>query len=155
MNAQEVSEALVAWALDTCDELGDSGYAYPPMTKSKSLPDVVGGVEQESKLIRDPRFPISELQETGIRVWECSLSVMAEQGETDEESAAATLMLRTIVDKLFAAHEADSTLGGRVFDTGPELTADYEPGFVVYADGSRGREVRIALTAAEPLEASR
>lgn len=152
MNAADVAEALAAWALEVVPTLTAS-YSYPPLEKNSDPPDVVAGVLRESKLIRDPRFPWSNVQQIGVRVWETELSIMADQGADDAASEAATDYLRAAVDAIFASQEADSTLGGRVHDTGPEVQADYEPGFVVYADGSRGREVRIVLTVAEPLEA--
>jgi hypothetical protein len=154
MDATAIADALRAWAEETIPALAGSGYSYPPMGKSKDLPDVVGGVDQESEAIRDDRFPWSQIQQTGVHLFESSISIMAEQGKTEEEAEAAMLFLRTTVAELFAARRADNTLGGRVFDTGPEVSADYDPGFVQYADGSRGREVRITLTVAEPLEPS-
>lgn len=160
MDATEVSEALVEWALATCPEL-QGGYAYPPTGKNTTLPDVVAGVDSEEEKIVDERFPWSQLQQTGVRIFDCTLSIMAEQDIAPEPGPlaedpgkVATDQLRGMVRALMDAKRPDATLGDRVFDTDVRIRADYEPGFVEYADGSRGREVRISLTVAEPLEAS-
>jgi hypothetical protein len=155
MNATEVSEALVTWAQAVVPSLAGSGYDYPPMGKTKELPDVVAGVIAEAKDVSDERFPWSLLQQTGVRIFDCQLSIMVEPGDTDDDSKAAMDELRSMVRALMDSQDADATLNGLVFDTDPRMRADYEPGFVEYADGSRGREVRIVLTVAEPLEASR
>lgn len=149
MDAQAVCTALGQWASAIIPSL-TKFYDFPPMEKDSDPPDVVAGVLHEAKLIRDPRFPWSQVQQTGVRVWECELSIMHDPGETNAESATANAYLRAAVAALFAAQEADSKLGGRVYDTAPEMTADYEP-LTVYVDGSRGPEVRIGLTVAEPL----
>lgn len=144
MTSQQVADALVAWARATCPEIA-TGYAYPPAAKPGALPDVAA--EDRRVLIRsdDDRFPRRSYEQTRLRVFEMELSFMVEADPPD----TATNTLRSFSDRLFAAVLKDNTLGGRVPSAAEEVTATFDPIFVEFEDGVRGRVMTIEMAVGE------
>ena len=149
MTADEVIEAVVAWALEAVPELVGS-YAFAPAGKTEGLPDVVADhATIEYVLDDDRRFPWLSLQQTVIAVHSIGLSFMV----SNEQEAAAAATLRGYSDALAASLLADGTLGGRVPMASPLMTFDFTRPFVEYQDGTRGREVTMELAVGVPMEA--
>lgn len=158
-STNSIVAAAVAWAegvAATVDaEFTGHTYDWSNLSKTKGLPDVAGEVlVYRRSPSPDPRFPLYNLQQIPfLSVWDVALSVMVPLGETDDEERAAALLLRDVMDALVHAQAADVTLGGRVQGTALEVAVEYDPAFVEWSDGVRGREGRMSLTVAEPLEA--
>lgn len=160
MDKRVVIAAVAEWAQEVAPALADRAYGYVPGAKPKGLPDVVVELQQETVVPSDPDFPITDLQQIpALRVWTLQLSVMAGALPTDPDDedavdiahAAATATLHDISSLLGDALIADETLGRRVPMASPFHVFDFTRPFVEYDDGTRGREMRMAMKVAEPL----
>lgn len=147
MNAQHVSESVVAWVRETIPELV-SGYPFIPTMAEGALPDVVAEVEREAVLPEDPRFPQLRIQQVWIHVFDVGVSLMVDN--SDPASAAETL--RGYAEALTASLLRDVTLGGRVDFSSPFFDFDYTGPFVERPDGVRGRELTMTMAVGEPVE---
>jgi hypothetical protein len=149
VTADQVIQAVVAWARETLPELIGS-YAYAPAGKTEALPDVVADHATIEYLIDDDRrFPWLSLQQTILAVHSVGMSFMV----TNANEGAAAAALRGYADALAASLLADGTLGGRVPMASPLMTFDFTRPFVEYQDGTRGREVTMELAVGVPMEA--
>lgn len=152
MTEGAVVEAVVAWIAEVVPAVAANTYTYLPAGKAKGLPDVAVDIVTSEIVREDPDFQMMALQQVVLQVRRLALSFMVESGVTEEQAKAATDTLRSFFDALVAGVLADHTLGGRVALASPFLTVDYEPAFVEYADGTRGREMTVQLAVAEPLQ---
>lgn len=150
MNEQQVAQAVRDWAKAVLPELKASRH-YLSAQKTE-LPDVQADVARK-RLVRGPdeRFPFAQLQQAGLRIFDCELSLMVER---DEEAGVQadqreTEQLRDFGDRLEASLLADATLGDRVQMASPLAEFDYSSPFVEWADGTRGRQLVVTLAVAE------
>lgn len=167
MTKEEAIAAVLEWAQAVAPDVADRGYDYVPASKPKGLPDVVCELQTEAVVREDPDFGalVDTQQVAALRVWDLELSVMAgakprepaddealdDDQLVDEAHQAASKQLRAIAQQLGDALLADETLGGRVQLASPFCIFDFTRPFVEYQDGTRGREMRMALKVAEPL----
>lgn len=151
MTETEIVTAVVAWVADTIPEVAANTYDYIPSGKAKGLPDVAVDIVTTEVVREDPDFQLMALQQVVLSIRRMGLSFMVSAGVDEADARNATLQLRTFVDRMRAALLEDHTLGGRVPLASPFLLVDYEPAFVEYADGTRGREVTVQMAVAEPL----
>lgn len=153
MTEGEVVEAVVEWVAEIVPAVAENTYTYLPAGKAKGLPDVAVDIVTSEIVREDQDFQLMALQQVVLHVRRLALSFMVESGVTEEQAKGATDTLRSFFDALVAGALADHTLGGRLALASPFLTVDYEPAFVEYADGTRGREMTVQLAVAEPLQA--
>jgi hypothetical protein len=151
MTETELVQAVLAWVVETIPEVADNGYDYIPAGKAKGLPDVAIDIVTNEIKLDDPEFRLLALQQVAVDIRRLGMSFMVSAGEDEADARAATLELRTFVDRVKAAVFADHTLGHRVAAASPLLLVDYEPAFVEYSDGTRGREVTVQMAVGEPL----
>lgn len=147
MNEQDAAVAVRDWVLATLPELAAARH-YLTAEKSE-LPDVMADVAHK-RLVRGPdeRFPFAQLQQAGVRVFDCELSLMVESsGGTADQ--AETEQLRDFGARLEASLLSDATLGGRVQMASPLAEFDYSSPFVEWADGTRGRQLVVTLAVGE------
>lgn len=148
MDANQIAEALVEWALETCPELQGS-YDHDPDSKTQPLPDVAAVVGSEGDAPSDPSLGLEiadfGLQNATLHFTRASLFLMVDPGDGD----AASEELRGFVGALARALRADRTLGGRVMSVSPVWQGSYEPPFVEFDDGTKGRIATFSLTVAE------
>jgi hypothetical protein len=148
MDANEIADALVEWALETCPDLNGS-YDHDPDSKTQPLPDVAAVVGGEGDSQSDPTLGLEiadfGLQETTLHTTRASLVLMVDPGD----GAEATEQLQGFVSALAATLRADRTLGGRVRAASPFWQASYEPPFVEFDDGTKGRVATFSLAVAE------
>lgn len=146
-NEQEAAEAVLAWVQEVNPELV-GGYNYAVAEKPLGLPDVVVEVSLATTSVGDERFPYSQLQQTLLRIFDLTVSIMV--SNDDPESAAA--FLRLCSQRCHEQAIADATLGGRVFVTSQQIESNFVPQFTEYDDGTRGRQVQIVLSVAHMIE---
>jgi hypothetical protein len=151
MTESQIVEAVVAWIAEAIPEVADNSYDYIPTGKAKGLPDVAVDIVTSEVKMDDPEFQLLALQQVALQIRRLGMSFMVSAGVDEAGARAATLELRTFVDRITAAVLADHTLGQRVPIASPFLLVDYEPAFVEYSDGTRGREVTVQMSVAEPL----
>lgn len=151
MTETELVQAILAWVVEHVPEVDGSTYDYMPAGKAKGLPDVAAEIVSTEIAQRDPDFPLGDIQQVALKIRRLGLSFMVASGVDEAGSRAATLELRTFVDRLSGALIDDHTLGGRVQLASPYLIVDYQPAFVEYADGTRGRQMTAQLAVAELL----
>ena len=147
MTSQAIAEGLIAWARDVLSEL-ETGYVYVTGTKIGKLPDVMADLEQ-LEVVRDhPDFPMHNLQQRMIQRTPARMSFMVDN--SDQEAAA--VLLRDFADRLLDSAKSDGTLAGRVPFVSPFLRFDFTPPFVVYEDGTKGREMQLQITVGDLVE---
>lgn len=154
MTNEQVIDAVLAWVAAVLPDVATSTYDYVPAGKPKALPDCIASLEAERVARADARFQIFALQQVAVRVSELELSLMVDNGTEEADGAAAAATLREYVEALTLSILNDCTLGGRVDAASPEIEADYTRPFVQYADGVRGREVRVGIAVAVPVVAA-
>jgi hypothetical protein len=146
MGSEAIVEGLTAWSRAVIPEL-IAGFDYEP-TEKTSLPDVVVVLDTSQIELGDSTFPIVAIQQRAIQRYDCTLSFMVD----NEEPEIAAAKLRSYADVLRAELLKDGTLGQRVPVASPYVTFDYTPPFVVYPDGTRGREMTMTISIAEYAE---
>jgi hypothetical protein len=148
VDATQVADALVAWAIDTLPDLQGT-YDHDPDSKTQPLPDLAASVASEETRASDPTLglPIADLgiEQATLHSLRASLLLMVDPGD----AGAATEQLQSFVRDLRKAVEADRTLGGRVPAVSPYIQASYEPPFVEFDDGTKGRAATFLLVIAE------
>lgn len=147
---QDIAIQIRDWAAATIPELAVSRH-YLSAEKTE-LPDAMAEVLQK-RIVRGPdeRFPFSQLEQAGLRVYDCELSLMVEKSADGgiEADQAETEQLRDFGARLEASLLADATLGNRVQMASPLAEFDYASPFVEWADGTRGRQMVMTLAVAE------
>jgi len=146
IGSEAIVTGLVSWCRESIPELLD-GFHYEP-TEKTVLPDVVVILDASNIELGDASFPLHAIQERVIQRYDCTLSLMVDN--EDPQTAAETL--RRYADTLRAELLKDGTLGQRVPVASPFVTFDYTPPFVVYPDGTRGREMTMTISVAEYVE---
>lgn len=148
MDATQVAEELVAWAVETCPDL-DGSYAFNPETKDQPLPDVAAIVENEGELPSDPTqgldLALQAIEQANVHRFSASLMLMVPPDDAD----AATKQLQGFVADLKDALKADRTLGQRVTAASPVWFASYEPPFVEFDDTTKARVATFSLVISE------
>lgn len=152
MTNTEHVEAVVAWVRAELPEI-QGGYVREPPAKDHPLPDVVGALREESMVMGDdPDLPWVAIQQAGARRMVVELSFMAEAGATIAQSMDAGGTLEDFAERLLASLASDPTLGQRVAYASPwSWAVDYDPAYVEYADGTRGRMMTAELVLGEPV----
>lgn len=149
MTTAEIADALTAWAVDTLPALQGS-YNHPTAGKDQPLPDVAIEVD-ESRISQRPEDPslsaIFAIEQVAMRTWNVRLLLMVKP----EPGEAASQQLAGFVDDLMAAVMSDGTLGGQVPWTSKEMRGSFQPPFVQFDDGTRGRLATLELTVGEPI----
>ena len=108
MSSQEVVEAVAAWVRDVLPEVVEaSAYDYMPEGKASPLPDAVVDLTAVTMAVEDPRFPFVPLEQTWLRIFGLTLSLMVENGAP----ATAAEQLRDFTDRLSASLLDGGTLG--------------------------------------------
>jgi hypothetical protein len=148
IGSEAAVQGVLAWARATLPDLM-AGYAYEPLQKGP-LPDVVVLLNNSVTEFGNDAFFIGQLQQVMLQRYDMVLSIMVDN--TDPEAAASTL--RSYADLLRSELFKDGTLGQRVPVASPLVTFDYSVPFVEYADGSRGREMTMTMSIADPLGVS-
>lgn len=151
MTESQIVTAVVAWVAATIPAVAANTYDYLPAGKAKGLPDVAVEIVTSEIAQEDPDFRGLGIQQVILHVRRLAISFMVEASMDEAAARAAQLQLRTFVDALTASVMADHTLGNRVPLASPYIVVDYEPAFVEYADGTRGREATVQMSVAEPL----
>jgi hypothetical protein len=149
----EIIAALLDWVVGRLPEVAGHTYPYPPAGKPLGLPDCAAVVDSTTVVGAHDQFPYWQLQQADLRVWTVGLSFMVDAGmnETDERAAQHTLY--RFADVLVAAARApDAALDGGAL-IGVRPTFRFDPPFVEYEDGTRGRQATAAFVVAEPVEA--
>lgn len=153
MNENDVALAVTAWTQDVIPEL--QGASHFITAEKNGLPDVVVDTSEKNVVLRDPRFPqLSEVEQIALRVFEVDLAFMVESTASPDAAVAQaeTEQLRDFGKRLEASLLSDVTLGGRVPVTSPLFAINYRLPFVEYADGTRGRQMTMAIAVADPIE---
>lgn len=148
MDATEASVTLVEWAVETCADLNNV-YECDPARIQHALPIAVADIGEEAVVRSDPTLGIEiadlGLEQGNLHVLRSSIALMVD--DTADDSAAKEL--EALVAKLGAAIATDETLGGRVHAVSPFWRASYEPPFVEFDDGTKGRMATFSLAIAE------
>lgn len=147
MTADEVVEAVVAWAAEVCSIT--STYTYLTGEKSQALPDVAGDLADRRLRLEDPaNFPDLRVEQVMLDIFEIDLSFLVD----NEDEGAAASTLRGYSDSLGVEVRNDASMGDRVQVASPFLTFDFARPFVEYQDGTVGREMTMKVFIAELVE---
>lgn len=146
MGSEQAVQGLTAWCRAVLPEL-QNGYEYEP-TEKAVLPDVVVVLDTSEVELGDTNFPLHSIQQRVIQRYDFTISFMVDN--TAPEEAAQDL--RRYADALRAELLKDGTLGQRVPVASPFVSFDYTAPFVVYPDGTRGREMTMTISVAEHVE---
>lgn len=161
LDEQTAAEVVAAWAGEVCGIPEARRFPYPQSTKTAELPDIAAAVT-DSRIQRGPDgddFPLLMLEQTWLNLYVVEFSIMVEQGETDDQAAAAQAAVYGYAAALRASIVADPSLEGTLDATtgvfaSPLIGFDFREPFVEYEDGTRGRitpaVVRLAEAIPEP-----
>lgn len=148
MDANELADALVAWAKEACPDIA-SAYNHSPSRKKDPLPDVAASIASESIRRNAPELGIAivdlGLEQADVHVLSAELLLMVKH----EPAQTATEQLQTFVAQLRASLEADDTLGGRVPAASRYFAATYDPPYIEWDDGTKARCAFVSITVAE------
>lgn len=148
MSATDIADGLVAWALAVLPEL-EGSYDYPAGERDQALPDIAAEVHEEENVAANPGLDdeiTSGFEQADVRGYTCAVLLVVDP--TDPQ--AASHQLYDFIDRLAYAIRADQTLGGRVLRCSRNWKASYEPPFVEFEDGSKGRLATLTLSVATP-----
>lgn len=148
MTHDEAVAGAVAWAAEVLapDILGT--YDFMTDSKTEALPDAMGEVNDSYVAFRDPKFPVGDIQQGPLHVFDLTLSFMVD----DRDPQAASRLLRGFADRLGVDLLSSTTMRGRVMFVSPQHRFDFARPFVEYADGTRGREMTLDISVAEIVE---
>lgn len=152
MTNEEIMQALIAWVPTVVPEVDGHVYDRTPTEKELALPDAMVQLLHES--IQDgggAQFPWLQIQQAEVRILDFGISFTADAGNSGAEESAADAALRAIAQKLLDACRSGSALGSHEL-IGVRPSFDYAPPFVVYEDGTRGRELTANVSVAQLLE---
>lgn len=151
MTEDDVAVAVKDWVLAELPSL-TIGRSWLTAQKT-TLPDVVVDVAEKGIVLQDNRFPrLTELQQVALRVFEVEFSIMTAHEADGSADQSETEELRGYGATLEASLLNDGTLGDKVFMASPIATFNYRLPFVQYEDGTRGRQMAVALAVAEPVQ---
>lgn len=148
MDSTQLADALIDWALKTCPTL-EGSYDHDPDSKTQPLPDVAAFVGTEGDAESDATLgldiALQGLEQATVHWMRATLMLMVDP----EDAGGATEQLQGFVRDLATSLRADRTLGGRVPAASPIWQASYEPPFVEFDDGTKGRAATFSLAIAE------
>lgn len=148
MNDQELAEAVTAWAVEVIEDLNNPfDYATEEITVRFPTAEFEVGRTQHGRADAT-RFPFEQIEQVEHKVSECSLMCVVDPLPSRDASET----LRGYVALLEAAARQDPTLGDRVERIGKDFGFDYDPPYVVFDDGTEGRQVTMNLTVIESLQ---
>lgn len=162
MTENEVAQTLTEWLMGMLgpteldpDKALQVGYPFLPSQKG-ALPDVSVEVAQK-RLSRGAEerlfFPMRDIEQTFLRVFECQVTFMVEVQSTQSMASdeAEQELLREYGARVEASILADASLGGRLGSAfiSPVSLFDYRLPFVQYGDGTRGRQATVVLAVGE------
>lgn len=154
MTSEQIIDATVAWVEQAIPALAGKVYEHTPSVKQFALPDC-NLILTDNIVQRDggDDFPFLRLQQFEVDVYQFGASFVVAAGTTDAEEQAAEVTLRTFGDAIKTA-----TRSGLAIDAPEPLVPgvrprfQYQPLFVRYEDGTRGREMTAQLSVAQLLE---
>ena len=154
LDTQALADALVDWAVATCPAILGA-YNHPHAQKENDadgkvlFPDIAAEI-QSTRTVREDNehFPELTIQQLLLRVHTFSLMFVVDPNDPEQ----ATKDLEGIIDKLTEELVGDKSLGDRVVRASPITTASYEPPFVEFADGTRGRFATLEITVADIID---
>lgn len=145
MSTSDIAEALESWALAVVPELNGS-YDYSAAAKTQPLPDVMIEIIDVSTAVTSEEL-LFNFEQVLVHVWKVRMLLMVppEPGDT------ATDLLTGFIDALQASVINDQTVGGRLPLVSKEMRGSFNPPFVQFDDGTRGRVATLELTITEPI----
>lgn len=148
IGTQVISDALIAWAVEECPQILGT-YSHPHAEKESPFPDIAAEIQQSRVLQNDEEnFPRFSIEQILLRVHRFSLMFVVDPDNPE----VATQQLETIIDTLTQAMISDDSLGGRVPSVSPLSDATYEPPFIEFADGTRGRLATLEILVADTID---
>jgi hypothetical protein len=148
MTTDELATTLEDWVLEKCPTIQGS-YDFPTAEKTQPLPDVAVEIDNAavSMAAEGALAEYLAVQQAMARTWTVRLFLMV----PPEPGDVATAQLTGFIDTLQLAIVEDSTLGGRVPWASKESRGSFNPPFVQFEDGTRGRAATLELTVGEPI----
>lgn len=152
MTNEQIIDALAVWIGTTVPDVAGKVYKAPPASKDLGLPDCIVGLLSEDPDLDDAQFPaLAAIQQVEGYTLRFGLSFMVQVAAGVEGELAADQLVRGYAEAVKRAVRADdAALGAReLIGRGPSF--DYDPPFVQYQDGTRGREMTCQLAVAQLL----
>jgi hypothetical protein len=144
----EVSAALVEWTGEVCPAI-NATYDRDPTSILDALPIATAAISDESVVAGDTTLgiPLADLaiEQADVHVFRSTIFLMVEPEPDDDASHA----LQGFVRDLGAAIKADQTLGGRVQSSSKRWSANYDPPFVEFDDGTKARVASFTVVITE------
>jgi hypothetical protein len=153
VDATEISKAVAAWVVEVCPEVNNA-YKYDPARIEHALPIAIVEAHDEEDAASDPRLGLA-ISDVGIEQAVLHVTRLSIELVVDEKPAGeATAKLEGFVAALAAALRAERaageiTLAGRVEAVSPFWQANYEPPFIQFEGGVKGRRASFSLAVAE------
>lgn len=146
MTTDQTAEAIVEWVVATIPEI-ESSYDHAAERKTQPLPDV--GIEITDVEIRldDERFPLYQIENTAVLSRQFDILLMVDP----EPAQTASDLLASFADQLIVSLASDFTLGGRVPAAALGLRFRFNPPFVRFDDGTKGRVTTGTIIIGEPI----
>ena len=152
MTNEQIIDALAGWVAATVPDVDGKVYKAPPAEKDLGLPDCIVALLVEDPTLDDAQFPmLAGVQQIDGYTLRFGLSFMVQVEPGMAGELAADQLVRSYAEAIKRAVRADdAALGQReLIGVGPSF--DYDPPFVQYQDGTRGREMTCQLAVAQLL----
>lgn len=149
MNTNDLSDALLAWALAVVEPDLAAGYVYTPASKPDPMPDVI--VDLMRSFVQEgggDAFPMWQLQQRMVEGYDYEFTFTVD----NQDPQTAAQELRNFRDRFAQAVLRSPTLDGRVPFRSPFVSFDFGQPFVEYEDGTTGREMTMTLTVGDLVE---
>lgn len=147
MSPDDTAEALVAWAAAKLPALLGT-YDHEPDERTARFPDAMVAFQGIRYLATQPTgagMQIEQVQQRKTRLYDCHLILTVDPSDAD----AASDQLLVFADTLGNDAAKDRTLGNRVAWIAEEFEFSFQPPFVEYDDGTKGRAMTMKLTVAD------
>jgi hypothetical protein len=141
---EEICQGVLDWVLALIPELL-GGKPYAIETTDYALPDVLVDCSTSGVTHDASDFPHLEIQQAVVYQWAVELSFLADNADSGE----ASQFLRTVEARTVSSLLSDGTLGEKVPFVSPFVSYDYTPPFIERPDGTRGREMTMAMLVGE------
>lgn len=155
MTNEEIIAALGSWIEGAIPEVAGHVYTAAPASKDLGLPDCALVLIREAPDLDEQQFPwAAVMQQIDGYTLTVVCSFMVEVGADVAGEQAADAAVRSIAERVKRACRGEN-IGlsaepqGAVVGVAP--TFDYDPPYVEYQDGTRGREMSATLSVAQLL----
>ena len=146
LSTEIIAERVADWLREILPELNEA-YDHAAERKTAPLPDAAVEITDIEIRERDDRFPLFNFQNVTVKSYQYDVLLMVDPADPE----AASDLLASFADRILAAIAADQTLGARVPAVALGARITFNPPFVRFDDGTKGRLATARIVVGEPI----